>query len=436
MIMKKCVLSFLAACVAAIPSFGQNEVAVNDQVNLTDNLIGEVFAIVEKEAFVTVFANSDTPPAGALEIQDSYSIDGYVFLPVAIKESGFRGCEDLTSVKVCSAISTIPSYAFADCKKLRSFTEAKSGSIELIGNYAFYKTYALSEINLPKCKTIVDYAFNGSGVKKVNIPEIQYIYAGGFYECKSLSEFNGGEKLREIGNVAFCNAGPFPSITLGPDLTKIGNLAFAFLPGLKEIVIPENIKSIGKDAFSGLAMERVFILNSNFMDFCDASRLLRNKYLKEIYCDQQLNEDIKTYIETGSEEHKPEFLASQAIVKPLSDIVEVKQTSTPDYFSAFERIDGISFLTLFNPETGDLIPNKGEGYHITDDHVGVRCWIDKVNLLQYVTDVNRPSGMEEIDAASDDYHPVYYDLQGNIVANPSKGIFIVKKGSEVYKVIK
>ncbi|MDE6409540.1 MAG: leucine-rich repeat domain-containing protein [Muribaculaceae bacterium] len=433
--MKKSFMLFAAATLAAFSSNAQ--VKEGDVVNLTENMLGDVIAVVENTAYVTVYANPDAMPADALEIKDSYSVNGYDCHPAAIKQSGFRGCEELTSVKVCSLITTIPGFAFADCKKLRTFTEATPGSIELVGNYAFYKTYALNEINLPKCRTVVDYAFNQSGVKKVSMPEVQYIYAGGFYECKSLSEFIGGEKLREVGGVAFCNAGPMTQITLGPNLTKIGNTAFAYLPALKEIVIPENVESVGIDAFRGLGLERVFILCSNFMDFCDTSCLLRDKSLKEIYCKEGLSVDIKNYIETGSEQHEPQFLASDAIIKPLSDIVEIKETSTPDYFTAIDKIDDISFITLFDPATGNSIPNMGPGYHITDNTVGIRYFVDKKNLLQYTTNVERPSGIETVETTSsyENESPVYYDLNGREVKNPTNGIFIIKTNGKTSKVV-
>lgn len=433
--MKKSLLLFVAAALAAFPSYAQ--VKEGDVVNLTDNMLGDVFVVVDKTAYVTVYANPDALPADALEIKDSYSIDGYVYEPLAIKQSGFRGCEDLTSVKVCGAITTIPSYAFADCKKLRTFTEAKSGSIELIGNGAFYKTYALTEINLPKCKTVVDYAFNLSGVKKVNMPEIQYLYDGAFYGCSNLSEFTGGEYLREVGGVAFCNAGPITQLTLGPNLTKIGSTAFGYMSALKEIVIPESVVTIGTDAFRGLPLERVFILAPNFMDYCDKSKLLCHQALKEIYCPESLSADIKDYIATGSEENRPEFLAKDAIIKPLSDIVEVKETSTPDYFSAIDKIDGVSFITLFDPATGNSIPNIGAGYHITENQVGLRYWVDKLNLLKYVTNVERPSGIENVETTPSENanNPVYYDLTGRKVENPVNGIFIVKENGKTRKVI-
>ncbi len=432
--MKKNLLLFVAAALSALPSTAQ--VANGDVVNLTDNMLGEVFAVVNNHAFVTVYANPDALPTGALNIADSYTVDGTVYEPMAIKQRGFQDCTDLTSVTVNGSITTIPSYSFQGCTKLKTFTEAKPGSVELVGSYAFYKTRSLAEINLPKCKTVVDYAFDYSGIKKVNMPEIQYIYAGAFYECSELAEFTGGEKLRQIGNVAFCNAGPFTQITLGPDLTSIGNMAFAFLPGLKEIVIPESVVEMGTDVFSGLALERVFILNSNFMDFCDSSKLLRNKALKEIYCKEELTADIKNYIATGSETNKPESLASQALIQPLSDVVEIKETSTPDYFTAVDKIDGISFITLFEPSTGNSIPLVSPGYHITENSVGIRYFVDKKNLLQYTTTVNRPSGIEKVESSDEiDSCPVYFDLNGREVKNPSAGVFIVKMNGKTKKVI-
>lgn len=434
--MKKSYLLFLAVTSACIPSFGATKVEINDVVNVSDNLKGDVFAIVEKEVYLTVYSNPDNKPEGALVIQDSYDIsDGYIYKPYAIKAKGFEKCDGLTSVKINGNITTIPSDGFSECSKLQSVTEAKPGSIQLIGNDAFSYTKALNEVSFPGCQTINSYAFRNSGVKKVNLPEIQYIYAGAFMECSNLSQFTGGEKLKVIDNVAFCNAGSFPSITLGPNLKTIGSMAFAFCTGLKEIVIPENVQTVSNNAFQGLGMERIFILSPNFMEFCDGSKILRNTSLKEVYCSETLLTDIKNYIANGSEENQPQFLAKDAVVKPLSDVVEIKETSTSEYFSAIDKIDDISFLTLFDPTTGNSIPDTGEGYHITGHQVGLRYFVNKVNLLRYVTAVDHPSGIETVDTISNyDSSTVYYDLTGRIVTDPHKGIYIVKKNGKTRKI--
>ncbi|MDE6682352.1 MAG: hypothetical protein K2J87_02890, partial [Muribaculaceae bacterium] len=81
--MKKSFMLFAAATLAAFSSHAQ--VKEGDVVNLTENMLGDVIAVVENTAYVTVYANPDAMPADALEIKDSYSVNGYDFQPAAIK---------------------------------------------------------------------------------------------------------------------------------------------------------------------------------------------------------------------------------------------------------------------------------------------------------------------------------------------------------------
>lgn len=47
---------------------------------------------------------------------------------------------------------------------------------------------------------------------------------------------------------------------------------------------------------------------------------------------------------------------------------------------------------------------------------------------------SEPGSVDEVDVAGG--REIYYDLTGKVVNNPQKGIYIVKKGSEVKKIIR
>ena len=427
--MKKSYLLFAAALCAASSSLAV--VKENDIIDLTSTVKGIVVSVKGTTAKLEIYANPDNKPAGELTIPYSYDLsDGYTYVPVRIQSEGFRACDELTAVTVGADIEFVGAYAFTRCTKLASFTETVPGSVKSVGADAFSWTSALEKISLPGVYTIGEWAFRYSSLQSAAFPDVEYIMAGAFQECQGLKEFTGGEKLKEIGNVAFCNAPEFSSITLGPDLTKIGGMAFAFCQGLKEIVIPENVKEIGKDAFQGLALERAFILSPDFMSFCEDSKILRDMDLKEVYCADALTAEISEFIETNAADY-PLFYSKDVQVKPLSDVVDLVPSYEKDYFTAVDKIDGVSFITVFDPETGKDIPNIGPGYHIPDDKAGLRYWVNKKNLLRYVTAVSRPSGIENIDAIDNidgSEHledTLYYDLQGREVKNPSKGLYIV-----------
>lgn len=53
-------------------------------------------------------------------------------------------------------------------------------------------------------------------------------------------------------------------------------------------------------------------------------------------------------------------------------------------------------------------------------------------MLSFIA--SEPGSVDEVDVA--DTREIYYDLNGNVVNNPQKGIYIVRKGAEVKKIIR
>lgn len=75
--------------------------------------------------------------------------------------------------------------------------------------------------------------------------------------------------------------------------------------------------------------------------------------------------------------------------------------------------------------TGDYTSSKLEKY---DEIEGSEFTVTVV----FGPNVSAPGAIHDIDVESD-AEAVYFDLQGRRIQNPSKGLFIVKKGSEVSK---
>lgn len=406
-----------------------------DIIDFTPTIQGEVLSVNGTNIKTDVYANPDNKPSGSIEIPYFYSLpSGETATPIQIAAQGFKQCP-ITSIKIGGGIEYIGTEAFYGCTQLTSITEANPGSVKAIGQYAFYHTDALEKVSFTGCNVINQWAFYYSGIKSADFTDIEYIYAAGFYECTNLTTFTGGEKLKVVDNIAFCKDEKLTGVLLGPNLTSIGSMAFAFCSSIKDIIIPENCTSVDKDAFSGISLNRVFILSPDFMDYCDQSLLLRDKAIQTIYCPDSMIGEIKNYIATGSEENKPQFLASQADIYPLSDLVEMKQVEG-DTFKADIKYGDISAIVVFDPETNkEYTQGRDYVYTIPANKAGLQYRVDWKNLLRYTVDLERSSAIQEMDMDLNSVAPRYYNLQGMEIARPEKGIFIVKQNGKTKKVI-
>ena len=425
----------LLPLIAAVSLAGHTNAAkVGDEVDLTPTIKGYVVKVNGTNHDVEIYANPDNKPTGDLTIPYFYSnASSETFVPVRITSNGFKGCE-LTSVTVGAGIEYIGNSAFYGCTKLKSFKETSAGTVKSVGSYAFYHTYSLESISLIGVYTLNEYAFNYSGIKSANFPNLEYLYAAGFYECNNLETFTGGENLKMIDNIAFCKCEKLKRVDLGPNVKSMGSMAFAFCEALKEIVIPENCSNIAANVFQGIALSRTFILNPDCMNWLDQSSLVRDKALTEIYCLDNLVSDIKYYISTGSETNPAQFLASQAQVLPLSDLVEMKQIKD-DEFQLDIKYNDISAISVFNPETGSEIRPSNGIYSLSGDKVGLQYRVDWKNLLRYTAPLDRMSSVDDLINNDTSIRTRYFDLQGREVTNPSNGIFIQKKNGKVRKVM-
>lgn len=414
----KTTITLLAAIAA--PALA-SALPVGSELDLTETLKARVIYQNSTNHRVEVYANPDNKPSGKLEIQNTYYIGEEAFTVTQLAPKAFDHCE-LTDVTVGTDVKTIAEMAFNGCTKLTSFTQSGEPKIEYIGEYAFGYTYALRHANFPAVTDLGNWAFAYSRMESVSMPELKVLGAGAFYDCPNLTTFVGGEKFTSLGNIAFAKCPKLTALTLGPDLTTMGTMALAFNVSLKDLVIPASLVSAGESAFQGSGLERVFILSDKVLDFLDASKLLRNKTIKEIYIDESLVYEIKYYLSVGSDTNPAETLA-EAPVLPLTDIIELKALAT-DRYSAIQKLDGITDLHVINPTTGAEIAPEAGVYTIVDENATLQYRIDSVNLLRY--EVKLPgleSGIAQPEI-NEQRRDEYYTPAGQRIAHPHPGIYI------------
>jgi len=219
-----------------------------------------------------------------------------------IGTGAFSGCSDLNAVEL-PYVTSIGAYAFAGCDRLRS---ASFGNLTEIGSYAFAESALTRHPDLTGA-AIGDYAFSGSRLESVNVPDNAVVGTGAFANCGSLKSVTIGNNVTlgekafyldynqnwtfgsydengtryyyavftsplhsltigenvQIGDYAFAGAAELESVTMGSG-AAIGNYAFYNATRLSAIYLSGAV-SVGDYAFSGDQM--YLSLDSNFTSY-------------------------------------------------------------------------------------------------------------------------------------------------------------------------
>lgn len=152
----------------------------------------------------------------------------------------------------------IADYACKECPVLLAIVIPDS--VQYIGKGAFYNTYMVQRITLPKnLKVVGDYAFygcsstwftnnqnlDGDGTGVTYIPEgTEYIGRSAFYNCGTMVGVHVPGTVKTIGDYAF-----YGCVNLGESSVYVGEDPEALLVG--DVILEEGIESIGSRVFSG-----------------------------------------------------------------------------------------------------------------------------------------------------------------------------------------
>lgn len=209
----------------------------------------------------------------------------------------FRNCKKLKKIDIPKTVKTIKKHAFHACISLETVNFLEDSALEIIEDYAFFKS-GVKNIILPhtvrsigelsfaenhnlemitlsaKLETIGIKAFiNCTSLKQISIPSlVEYIEEETFKNCQSLTDVTFAAGISQIKAFAFEGCKSLKSIELPrklrgltygafKDCTNLENIVFydefRFIEGevfagcssLKEIVIPKLVKSLGSKAF-------------------------------------------------------------------------------------------------------------------------------------------------------------------------------------------
>ena len=180
---------------------------------------------------------------------------------VGTKNYLFADCARLTSVVLSSNLVTMSAYCFNNCPMLANITyngyegEGNSlpESLTLVGSYAFNKTKALKQLNLPGVKELGQQVFgsstaaSASAIEEVSLPAIESIGVSVFRNCTALVSVTLNSNLKALGSYMFTNCTALKNITLPEELTYMSTYTFQ-KSGLTSIVIPSKVQHMGNSA--------------------------------------------------------------------------------------------------------------------------------------------------------------------------------------------
>ena len=145
----------------------------------------------------------------------------------SIGENAFGGCEYLTSVTLSSSLTSIGKDAFTSCRRLTSLT--LPNSVISIGDYAFCGCYNLTSLTLPNSVTSIgEYAFEQcNGLTSLTLSSsLTSIPESAFMNCKHLTSVIIPNSVSFIGVAAFRNCSRLTTVTLPNSVTYFGGYAF------------------------------------------------------------------------------------------------------------------------------------------------------------------------------------------------------------------
>ena len=305
-----------------------------------------------------------------LTLPADYSGENYV-----IGADAFKGNTTIKSVEIPNSVTSIGSSAFYGCSGLTNIEIPNS--VTSIGQDAFCRCNNLTSVELPSSLTAIELgAFSRTGLIEVTIPEgVTSLGKWAFDNCPALVKVNLPKTLTSIGDNAFENCTTLANIIIPDSVTSIGSSAFSGCSGLTSIEIPNSVTSIGTSAFKKCSnIENLYISNS------------LESVGEKAFADCKNIKVIKVGLE-----------------RPIRGAANIFADAVYDN------------AVLYVPTGTKSLYEKREPWNLFFD----------ITEMDF-TGIENVKTEPTVDASqSENWKGTYYDLNGRVVENPTKGIYIL-----------
>ena len=416
--MKKLFISLIMIILPLVASAYDIEVKNADGVTIYYNYIND-----RKELMVT---SGETKYTGNVVIPEEVSYMNRTRKVTIIDDYAFYGCTGLSTVTISNSVKSIGQRAFKGCSGLTTVTIGNS--VKWIGESAFYGCSGLTTVTIGNGMTYIgDIAFKDcTALKKVIVHDIAawcgikfgseinnplgvgysnpLFYANHLYsdENTEIKDLVIPNSVTSIGDNTFLGCTGLTSVTIGNSVTSIGVAAFIGCSGLTSVTIPNSVTSISQEAFMGCSgLTSITIPNS-------VTRIGHDSFN---YCSSLSSVIIGSGVTIIGERA---FIGAD--VTTVISLIE-NPFITQDYSSVKDAFSTNTFKngTLFVPI------GSGEKYKTAEG------WKKFNNIVE-----GKPTKIESIHTDSDKETSIY-NLKGNRLEKPTKGINIVNGKKVIFK---
>ncbi len=382
-----------------------------------------------------------------------------------IGSSAFYGCTALTTVKLPNSLTAINSYLFENCSSLESIMIPNS--VTEIESSAFKGCSALESITIPCSVELIESAFDGCTVLENVIFEdseialrkpgwasdvtlfadspIKFVYLGREFESglelggkKTLEKAVIGDKVTKIRGFLFSGCSSLTGIVIPNSVVEIGNSAFSGCSSLTNFVIPNSVVEIGSSVFSGCSGIETLIIEDGETPLelgCGYSHsvwggkayygLFYGIPLKTLYLGRQIKNSY--YIEDSP---------WSGGYETLKDVTIGENGIISNYWSRYTALENMWLLhSIPQKITSGTFNNK----HYLNLNVYVPqgslsayqnadVWMDFWNLQE-----GAPTGVESVKSITQNAKNCYYDLRGNRLSAPKRGLNIINGKKVIVK---
>lgn len=373
-------------------------ICIGFQAKAYDAFIDGFYFNLDSETCTAKVVSGDDRYIGDISIPEIISHNGKEYTVNAIGENSFLDCVAVSSLIIPSSINNIEFNAFLGCKNVQRLEIKDSFNILNVENI---KTGAGSSTNNYR-SGFFDVAFNA-----------RYIYYGRPVESHSVFGLFNYSKVKEL--------------VIGPFVEEIPYDAFDWCNGLVDVHIPGNVKILnGRSFYTSNGIKTVSMEEG--VESIGAYSFYRCFSLSSV----KLPNSIIS-IGAGT-------FGDDALITEISLGDKINEIGT----GAFSGCNGLRkfYIATKNPP---VLPNE-----IADDNVYLNCtlYVPFESLESYKTSNNwkRFRNIEGFDFSSSIENIIqdnlqdeaeYYTIYGiRLEREPDKGLFLLKRGNHVEKIIK
>ena len=266
----------------------------------------------------------------------------------AIADYAYYGCKGLTALMIPSNIESIASQSFAVCSNLAAIQveldnpvyDSRISCNAIVEKATNKLVLGCKNTFVPTSVTVIgEYAFNGSGISDINIPDnVKEIEGYAFMSCEALSSVRLPSELTELSTAVFYGCTSLKTLDIPETVTAIGSSAFQS-SGLESIVIPSNVTIVDFQGFLENSNLQSVTFGQSVSSFghlafyeCDNIRTITS-YIKtppvatEAYFGSAVREQATLYVPYGTRER---YLAMEGW-NQFQNIVEMENTEPEPY---------------------------------------------------------------------------------------------------------